>query len=282
MIDMSDDASEIVALPGGQSLTVRAATNEDLDGLVTMYRGLSSEDRYRRFFSASTPATRVIERLLEAPATGGLWLVAVTDDGTIVGDVGYTALPNGDAEFAITVTKSWRGWLGPYLLDVLARRAAANGIRNLRADILMENRKMLRLAERRGCATVDYPDATIVELTMSTGAGMPGWPATHTRPRLLVEGCGGRWRGAREARAAGWDVITCAGPGSSRVPVCPMLNGGTCPLVDGADAVVMVLPPGDPRREALLDAHSRLVPDIRIVPDEDWAPSDLAIERKDP
>ena len=154
---------------------------------MRMYESLSTEDRYRRFFSMARPQRRVMERLVDAAAGGGLWLVAVTDDGTIVADVGFTTLPDGDAELAITVTQPWRGWLGPFLLDVLAHRAAAHGIHNLRATVLLENRKMLRLAARRGCATFSYPDNNIIELTMASGEGMPGWPPAHDRPRLLVE-----------------------------------------------------------------------------------------------
>jgi hypothetical protein len=266
---MTDDGTEVLRVPDGRTLTIRPAISDDVDGLLKMYASLSPEDRYRRFFSGSRPARRVIERLVDAPAKGGEWLVAMDDDGTIVADVGYTALPNGDAELAITVTKPWRGWLGPYLLDLAARRANAKGIANLRADILLENRKMLTLAARRGCATVDHPDRNVIELTMSTGEGMPGWPPAHERHRLLVEGCGGRWRNESAARAAGWDVIACAGPGSRWVPGCPMLTGGRCPLVDDADVVVMAFPPGDRRRADLLEAHARLAPDVRVVMDED-------------
>jgi RimJ/RimL family protein N-acetyltransferase len=272
---MSDDETEVVRLADGRTLTVRAATPGDVDELMRMYESLSTEDRYRRFFSMARPQRRVTERLVDAAAAGGLWLVAVTDDGTIVADVGFTTLPDGDAELAITVTEPWRGWLGPFLLDVLAHRAAAHGIHNLRATVLLENRKMLRLAARRGCATFSYPDTNVIELTMASGDGMPGWPPADDRPRLLVEGCGGRWRDTHDAEQAGWDVITCAGPGTSRVPTCPVLTGGRCPLVDEADEVVLAFAVDDPRRAQLAAAHHAAGLDVPVVMDEDWNAQDV-------
>jgi hypothetical protein len=271
---MSDVETEVISLADGRTLTIRAATRRDVDELMRMYRSLSAEDRYRRFFSMAGPQRRVVERLVDAAATGGLWLVAVNDDGTIVADVGFTALPDGDAELAITVTEPWRGWLGPFLLDDLAHRAAAHEIHNLRATVLLENRKMLRLAARRGCATFSYPDTNIIELTMATGEGMPGWPPADDRPHLLVEGCGGRWRGRHDAEEAGWDVITCAGPGTTHVPTCPVLTGGRCPLVDDANEIVLAFPDDDPRRAQLIAAHEAAGLTVPVVADQDWNAED--------
>ena len=253
----ADDAEvEVeVALPGGRVLTVRRAAPDDVEGLEGLYESLSIEDRRFRFFAPVRPHRSLIERFIGASDRGGIWLVAVTDEGEVVADAGYDLLPDGDAEFALTVAKPWRGWLGPFLLDLLVSDASRQGIRNLRASILRENRTMLSLVRRRGYASVDDTDYTVQGVTISTAGGRPSWPPLHEQPRLLVEGCGGRWRGYEDARAAGWDIITCAGPGAASVPVCPLLEGGVCPLVEGADLVVLALPPSDPRSAALEDAH---------------------------
>jgi [ribosomal protein S18]-alanine N-acetyltransferase len=253
--DMSD-RTRVVSLPDGRALTVRPAIPADVDGLVALYDSLSVEDRRRRFFTASHPPRKLLERFVEATDRNGLWFVAVTEDGEIVADGGYTMRPDGDGEFALTVGKAWRGWLGSYLLDAVLSDAAEHGVRNLRADIMLENRPMLRLAERRGYATVDEPDWMIVNVVISTEGGRPGWPPVHDRPRLLVEGCGARWHADTEAWAAGWDVVTCAGPGARSVATCPLLDGEPCPLVEGADLVVVALRPSDPRHAAVLDGHA--------------------------
>jgi hypothetical protein len=268
-----DEDAEVITMADGRRLTVRPAVADDVDGLLRMYESLSADDRDRRFFSVSRPQRRLIERLLDTARSDGLWLVAVTDDGAIVADVGYTGLPDGDAELAITVTEPWRGWLGPYLFDLLCQRAAAHGVANLRANVLLENRRMLRLLARRGCATVSFPDTAIVEMTVSSGEGMPGWPPASGHPRLLVEGCGGRWARAAEAERAGWTVVACAGPGSNQVPSCPLLEGGRCPLVDGADEIVLGFAPNDPRRAELAEVHAARMPDKPVHRADQWDPA---------
>ena len=183
--------------------------------------------------------------------------MAVTDDGTVVADGGYVALDDGDGEFAITVTQPWRGWLGPYLLDVLFQQAAAHGLENLHAEILRNNRRMLALIEHRGYASFDQPDWTMASVTVSATGGRPSWPPEHARRRLLVEGCAGHWGQAEAARAAGWDVVTCSGPGERSVPMCPLVEGAPCPLVEGADLVVVAPPRADARVDELLAGHER-------------------------
>ena len=102
---------------------------------------------------------------------------------------------------------------------------------------------------------------------------MPGWPPAGDQPRLLVEGCGGRWGRAAEAHRAGWSVLACAGPGSKQVPSCPLLDGGRCPLVDGADEIVLAFAPNDPRRAQLAQAHATLAPNKRVRSTEQWSPT---------
>jgi L-amino acid N-acyltransferase YncA len=256
------DRTHVLPVPGGRTLTVRPATRADVDGLVALYDSLSVEDRRRRFFTASRPRRELLERFVDTTERNGLWLVAVTDDGEVVADGGYTPLEDGDAEVALTVKGPWRGWLGSYLLDAVIRDASEHGVRNVRADILLENRPMMNLVARRGYATVDQPDWTVINVTISTDRGRPAWPPAHERPRLLVEGCGARWHADAEAWAAGWDVITCAGPGARSVPACPLLEGKPCPLVEGADLVIVALRPNDPRHQAVLDGHV----DVRSTP----------------
>jgi hypothetical protein len=121
-----------------------------------------------------------------------------------------------NGELAITVAADWRGWLGPYLLDVLLGAAAERNVPNLEAEILVENRRMLALMRRRGYATVDGTDFSTFRVAVSTSGATPSWPGPHDRPRLLAEVPGGRWRGERAVRQTGVDVMVCQlprGPG---------------------------------------------------------------------
>jgi hypothetical protein len=92
--------------------------------------------------------------------TGGYGVVATVgadtagaDAGRIVGEANYVPLANGDGELGMVVAADQRGWLGPYMLDALVD-AAAHGVPNLEAAVLVTNRSMLTLVRSRGYATL--------------------------------------------------------------------------------------------------------------------------------
>jgi len=154
--DTAGGVLETVSLPGGRTLTVRAVTQADVEGLNTLFEGLGDEDRYYRFFSMSHPGRKFLERLARAGQDGGYRLVAVVsgDEDRLVAEAGYERLPDGNGEFALTIAAGWRGWLGPYLLDALVAAAADRGVPNLQADILRTNVRMLALVGQRGYVTL--------------------------------------------------------------------------------------------------------------------------------
>jgi len=86
-------------------------------------------------------------------------------------------------------------------------------------------------------ALLKYPKATrLIDLET--------WPRKAGRPRVLVEDPDGAvlWASARILEEAGYEVACCQGPtgvgrGLAR-NCCPLLVGGACPLVEGADVVV--------------------------------------------
>ena len=139
------------------------------------------DDLYRRFFQAHTPAPKTVDVMVHGAERGGFGLVAVARavgvSEKVVAECGYEALPNGNGELGITVAPGWRGWLGPYLLDVLLDAAAARGVPNLEADILVENRPMLAMISARGYATVDhYEQPSIVRVVIGAQDRSPCWP----------------------------------------------------------------------------------------------------------
>jgi hypothetical protein len=154
--DAMDGVIETVRLPDDRALTVRTVTSDDVDGLDALFEGLSDEDRYRRFFGFSHPGRRFLEQMTRAGEEGGYRLVAVLSGAgeRLVAEAGYCILPDGNGEFALTIAAGWRGWLGPYLLDALVAAAAARGVPNLQADILLENAQMLALVSQRSYVTL--------------------------------------------------------------------------------------------------------------------------------
>lgn len=312
-----------VALPDGRHLQVRALGADDLGRLMALYDALDDEDRRLRFFSAFPPSETFVRRWLDpargcvlgafvVPAPGGSAAerpggapegdrVGDDADGELVAEAGYALLANGNGELGITTAAGWRGWLGPFLLDVLAGAAHEAGVQNLEAVVRLDNRPMLGLISHRGSAVVEQPARGEIRLVMATGARVPGWPSRRdpARTRVLVESPGGRWsvgparagpagspgpggpagafgQAGHEGRAvqeapeagAGLEVLSCPGPHGRPRGRCPLLDGGHCPLVDGADEIVVVTDgtgtPDDGGFAALAAAHRRRVDGVPV------------------
>jgi RimJ/RimL family protein N-acetyltransferase len=273
----------VVDLGRGRVLTVRAVRPDDVDALVALYDGLDADARYRRFFCAYRPRRPFFEQMATVADRGGAGLVAVlaTADGPpqLVAEAGYVPLPNGDGELALAVAAAWRGWLGPYLVDALATVAAARGVPNLEADVLVTNGPMLAVLRARGCVVMDHPDWSTVRLLIGTGTG-PTWPRSPNRPRVLVEGSAGRWRSASGAAGRRAQVLYCPGP-TVRPTACAARTGRPCPLAGGADLVVLAPPDDSEPWRALRAAHADLHPAVPVCllasggrPGETAAPAD--------
>jgi ribosomal protein S18 acetylase RimI-like enzyme len=255
-----------VDLPGGGALVVRPVGPDDADGLATLYAGLSDDDRHRRFFTSYHPPLSFFRRMARVIERGGFGVVAVDGDGELVGEANYELLPNGDGELGMVVAPAWRGWLGAYLLDTLIEAAAARGVPDIEAEVLVTNGRMLALLRARGYATLPSEDWVSLRLIVGTAGRTPVWPVAPdrpVRPRVLVETPGGRWHAGADAEAAGLDVITCSGPRPGR-PGCPALAGRPCPLAAGADLVVVANAPDDELWRRLIPAHARLHPGVPV------------------
>lgn len=263
-----------VQLPGERVLTVRRIDRRDLAGLERLYSDLDDESRYRRFFSVLHPGRDFFERMVAVGERGGAGIVAVVTGhrggrGRLVGEASYELLANGDGELGIAVDARWRGWLGAYLLDALTEVAAANGVPNLEAEVLLANGPMLSLVRSRGFATLPTGDWSILRVLLSTAPASDDEP--HPRPtwpsgaglRVLVEGSGGGWHAQAEAAEAGVELVGCPGPGG-RGPTCPALLGRPCPLVTGADVVVVAHPPDHDDWSALRGSHARVHPGVPV------------------
>jgi GNAT superfamily N-acetyltransferase len=248
-----------VSLADGRLLVVRRATAGDVTPLIEFYRALPLEDRYFRFFTGGMPPRTHFERVVD-PAHRGVALLAEVRDGeavTLVGDACYLPQDDGAGELAVTVHPDWRGWLGPYLLDALLERAAANGIDTLEAEILVRNRPMLALVRARGCVTIGDDDLSKVRVAIGTASRVPTWPARDKRKRVLVEAANPRWRLGITRAGPGINVRVCPGPPAGRPDRCPLLAGESCPLAADADAIVVASSLDDSLARALVDAHER-------------------------
>lgn len=184
----ADAAAGVVATWGrrdGRALTVRTVTEADADGLDALFQGLSDDDRHHRFFSLRPPARAFVEQMTRAADEGGYRLVAVASgaEDALVAEAGYAILPDGDGEFALTVASGWRGCrLGRYLLGAIVAAAAARGVPNMQADILLGNAPMLALVRDRGYITLHRDEFSDMRIAIDAAqparlrqrAGTPG------------------------------------------------------------------------------------------------------------
>jgi hypothetical protein len=258
---------QIIEAPtGADRVLIRPVTIDDVEQLTTFYAELDEDERHRRFFGAYRPRREFCERLATVADRGGGGVVAVLlDEGgherRLVGEAGFTLLPNGDGEAAISVGARWRGWLGPYLLDALTATAAASGVANLEADVLTTDHSMLAMLRSRGSVSMEHKGWSVVRLLIGTTGSTPAWPGPHDRPRVLVERPGGRWGGEDEARAAGLQVLTCPGPTGES---CPALEGEVCGLAAGADVIVVAHPREEEGWQRLLASHASVHPGVPV------------------
>ena len=184
----ADAAAGVVATmgrPDAPALTVRAVTEADVDGLDALFQGLSEDDRHHRFFSLRPPPRAFVEQMTCPAEQGGYRLVAAASGAgdALVAEAGYALLPDGDGEFALTVAFGWRGCrLGRYLLGAIVAAAAARGVPNLQADIMLGNAPMLALVRDRGYLTLHRDEFSDIRIAIDAAqparrrqpAGTPG------------------------------------------------------------------------------------------------------------
>ena len=263
---MSGPLPAVVGVADGRRVLIREVDASDAEPLAALYGRLSGEDRYRRFFCGYKPPYEFFEQLAR-PALGEARVVAEPVDGDpkfVVGEAGYVGLPNGNGELGMAVDAGWRGGLGSYLLDRLRLVAADRHVPNLEADVLVTNGPMLGVLRARGAVVIGHDGWDVLRLMIGT-RGDPTWSGDSAAPKVLVETAAGRWPGEDDQRLAGARVITCHGPTPSHR--CPALEGRPCPLVDGADVVVVGDAASVDRWQPIIDANRRLSPGVPVLID---------------
>lgn len=139
-----------VSLPDETLIFVRPARPDDAQALLDLHRRLSPQSWYQRFFTPMADRTgEQFRRLLTPDYVDSMALVAECGNG-IVGVASYVRLDGTEhAEAAVTVEDAHQGYgIGPVLLWRLIEVARDSGIRAFEADVLTDNRRMLRILAR--------------------------------------------------------------------------------------------------------------------------------------
>jgi RimJ/RimL family protein N-acetyltransferase len=163
-------------LKDGTSIHIRPIRPEDQHSLIEIFNRSSPQTVYQRFFTALPELTPDMARhLSNVNTTNRLALVAETDAGP-VGVVRYEPTDDPDVvELALVLVDDWQNrGLGRILLREILRAARRNGIRRFRADVLAENRRMLRLLATEARILDRKTEAGVTSILLSfrgTGTG---------------------------------------------------------------------------------------------------------------
>lgn len=143
-----------IELSDGRSLSMRPIRPDDERRLVDLFGRLSAQTVYQRFFRAyDRLPDEWYPRFANVDYRGRLALVAEDEENgraVVRGVARYEpSVIDGVAEVAIVVEDAWQGrGLGLALLEALLAAAEPRGFRRFTADILADNRRMLRLLRR--------------------------------------------------------------------------------------------------------------------------------------
>jgi acetyl coenzyme A synthetase (ADP forming)-like protein len=144
-----------VVLRDGSTVHVRPVRPDDEQGLTELFRSLSQQSRWQRFFTPAKDAFLVSEAQRESSLDGsdGLGLVATTGPHRrIVGDALFVRYPGEDrAEVAFTIADEFQGrGLGTILLGQLAEIAHNSGVQVFEADVMSANHGMIGMFRESG------------------------------------------------------------------------------------------------------------------------------------
>lgn len=157
-----------VRIRDGTQVDVRPISGDDKDALRAAFEQLSLRSRYERFLSPLDHLSPTMLRYLtEVDHRDHEALVAFdVDKGELVGVGRYVREDDpAIAEAAITVADDWHGrGLGTALLQSLATRARAEGIRFFSAYVLARNADMIDMLFRLGPAHVVDRDQGVVRI----------------------------------------------------------------------------------------------------------------------
>ena len=136
-----------VTLKDGTAVHIRPIRPDDDHALVEIFKHLSPQTVYQRFFQALPELSPGMARYLANAHWPNRMALVAEAGGELIGVGRYerTNDPNV-VDLGLVVLDEWQNrGLGRILLKETLKIGQANGIKFFRADVLAENRRMLRL-----------------------------------------------------------------------------------------------------------------------------------------
>src|SRR3954471_14506974 len=163
--------SAVESLRDGRRIEIRALRPEDRAGLISAIGRVGESSLTRRFFAAKRHfSEKEIAFFVDVDFVTHVALVAVTDQGkgAIVAGGRYVVVRPGCAELAFAVTDEYQGQgLGLLLMRHLTTIARRAGLHEFLAEVLAENRPMIRVFERSGLPLATWRDGAVIHVTLA-------------------------------------------------------------------------------------------------------------------
>jgi RimJ/RimL family protein N-acetyltransferase len=164
--------AESQQLRDGVSIQIRALKPEDEAGMLAAIERTGAQSRQRRFFVMKREFSETERNFfMKIDFTNHVALVAVAqEDGkpTIIGGGRYIVFEPKRAEMAFVVVDSWQGrGVGSILMRHLIKIAGDAGLHELIAEVLPENRAMLKVFAKYGFKRAARRDPQTVHLVLT-------------------------------------------------------------------------------------------------------------------
>jgi RimJ/RimL family protein N-acetyltransferase len=159
------------ALRNGRPVEIRALQPDDRADLLAAVGRLGNESLYRRFFAVKRHFTeREIASSVNVDFVTHVALIAVVKDNgreTIVGGGRYVVTEAGKAELAFAIVDQYQGQgIGAALLRHLIVIARAAGLQELVAEVLADNRAMIKVFEKSGVPVTTRRQSEVVHVVL--------------------------------------------------------------------------------------------------------------------
>ena len=169
----ADKYTVVSFLRDGRQIEIRAQRASDKADMIAAVGRASAQSLFRRFFTVKKHfSDREVAFFTNVDFITHVALVAVAQENgrpAIIGAGRYVVLHPGKAEVAFTVIGQYQGQgVGTELMRHLVKLARAADLKELVAEVLPDNRSMLRVLQKSGLAltTTRGADADTVVLRL--------------------------------------------------------------------------------------------------------------------
>ena len=164
--------SAFETLRDGRPIHVRALRPEDRDAMLAALDRTSKQSLFRRFFGPRREFSETeIHFFLDVDFVNHVAIVAEANENggnAIIGGARFIRLDDRRAEVAFAVIDPYQGQgVGTILMCHIAALAGAAGLDELDAEVLPENKSMLKVMEKSGLPMTTKRESGVVHVALA-------------------------------------------------------------------------------------------------------------------